>query len=339
MATVLTARPWEETFVSFARETGAVRVVARAYEPEEVTRRGPSVIVAGSETSWVSPAMVKAWRRRGIRVVGVYPAGDEPGRHLFDVARADASFSDDVSSLQLLRAVRALSLTAPTGSDDGTLIAVTGPRGAPGRTEVAIAIAWSAAAKGRTLLVDLDPPTLGLRFGLPPLSDLGEALDFVRSTGSPPIDHIRTVGPISVLTGVGEGPLTADLRAELVRSALGTFDVVVADLGPWPHGESTVRLAATAVMVCDASPAGLVRAAQMVRGWSGPTPLVVVNRVDDPQDALLGARRALGLDPAVLIPTLAEVRTSAVLSRDPTDTMVMLGGQMCERGLQLDTAK
>ncbi|NOY56981.1 MAG: hypothetical protein GXP34_13500 [Actinobacteria bacterium] len=322
VATVLSARPWEEVFVSFARETAAVRVVARAYEPEEATRRSPGVIVAGSETPWVCPAIVKAWRRRGIRVVGIYPAGDEPGRQLFETAGADEILPDDTSSLRLLRTVQALSVAAPPISPEGTLVAVTGPRGAPGRTEIAIAIAWGAARGHRTLLVDLDPPSLGIRLGLRPHPGLADAFDAVRSFGELPDDHARIVGPISVLAGIDGGPLTAALRWELVRSALGSFDVVVVDLGPWPQGETILRQADTAVLVCDAGPTGLIRASMLVDAWQGPTPIPLVNRADDPAATTREVRQALGLEPAGLIPTLASIRAAARQTSAPPRELI-----------------
>lgn len=322
VATVLTARAWEELFVSFARETAALRVVTRAYEQEEVTKRQPGVIVAGSETPWVSPALVKAWRRKGIRVVGIYPAGDQPGKRLFETAGADATISDDAPALSLVRTVQALSLSAPQASPGGTLLAVTGPRGAPGRTEISIAIAWAAASTHRTLLVDLDPPSLGIRLGLRPRPALGQALDALRSDGDLPSNLIRSVGPVSVLTGVDGGPLTTSLRWELVRAALGAFDVVVVDLEPWPHGGKTLRHADAAVLVCDASPAGMVRAATLVGAWTGPTPLVVVNRADDSGAAVRAARRSLGLEPVTLIPTLGSVRAAMHNAAEPPPELV-----------------
>jgi hypothetical protein len=71
VATVLSARDWESGLVSLAKETAEVRMVLRAYRPEEVEEEAHrlDVVVAGAETSWVTPARIATWRRRGLRVV------------------------------------------------------------------------------------------------------------------------------------------------------------------------------------------------------------------------------------------------------------------------------
>ena len=51
VATVLSAREWEPTLVSQARETAAVRIVLRAYQPREIEERADEidVVVAGAD--------------------------------------------------------------------------------------------------------------------------------------------------------------------------------------------------------------------------------------------------------------------------------------------------
>jgi hypothetical protein len=320
VATVLTAHAWEETFVSFARESAAVRIVARAYEPSDVTRHSPEVVLAGSETSWIGPSHVKAWRRAGIRIVGLHPPGDQPGRSLFERAGADTVLPETTPVLALLRTIRALSVLDRQIAPEGALIAVTGPRGAPGRTEIALALAWESARERRTLLVDLDPPSLGIRLGLGPHPTLSDAFNVVRTTGDlPPLNR---VGPVSVLAGLEGGPLAAALRWELMRSALGSFDVVVADLGPWPQGKPIVDHASAAILVCDATPTGMVRAASVAEQWSGPTPLLIVNRAG--QADVTMARRAVGLEPSGVVPPLECVRSASGRSEGPPEALLDL---------------
>jgi len=326
VATVLTAHPWEEDFVAFARDGAGLRVVARAYEPEEVIRRAPDVVVVGSETSWISPTHVRAWRRRGVKVLGLHPVGDGPGQELFRRGGADAILPETTSMVGLYRAVQALSVVEPSTLTEGALVAVTGPRGAPGRTEMALALAFGAADRHRTLLVDLDPPSIGIRLGLGPHPTLLEALDEIRADGVPP--PVRRVGPLSILAGVEGGPLVAPLRWELIRASLDSFDLVVVDLGPWPHNEAVIRNARSAVLVCDAGPTGMVRAASMVHDWIGASPRLIVNRVVDDEDTRHVARRALGLEPAVLVPLLEPVRSASLECQPPPALLIDRVGRL-----------
>ncbi len=328
VATVLTAHLWEEDFVAFLRDGAGLRVVARAYEPEEVIRRAPDVVVVGSETSWISPTHIRAWRRRGIKVLGLHPVGDGPGRELFQRGGADAILPETTSMVGLFRAVQALSVVEPSVLAEGTLVAVTGPRGAPGRTEMALALAFGAADRQRTLLVDLDPPSIGIRLGLDPHPTLLEALDEIRADGVPP--PVRRVGPLSILAGVEGGPLVAPLRWELVRASLNSFDLVVADLGPWPQNDSVIRNARSAVLVCDAAPTGMVRASAMVNDWVGPPPRVLVNRAIDGEQTRRMVRQALGLEPAVVIPYLEAVRSASLKGDQPPGLLI---GQVARMGL------
>ncbi len=320
VATVLTAHPWEEDFVSFVRDCAGLRVVARAYEPEEVTRRKPDVILVGSETSWISPIHLRAWRRRGFRVLGLHPPGDEPGRLLLERGGTDTILPETTSAVGLFRAVQALSVGESSAGLEGTLVAVTGARGSPGRTEIALALALGAAEYQRTLLADLDPPSIGVRLGLGPRPTLLEALEEARSDGTPP--PVRHVGALSILTGVEGGPLATPLRWELIRAALDSFDLVIADLGPWPQNDAVLRNARSTILVCDAGPTGMVRAATMVHDWIGVPPRLIVNRVVDDESARQVARRALGLEPAILVPFLESVRSASLKSQPPPDILV-----------------
>lgn len=320
VATVLTSHSWEEEFVSFVRDGAGLRVVARAYEPEEVIRRSPDVVLVGSETSWISPTHVRAWRRRGIRVLGLHPPGDQPGRDLLERGGADAILPETTSVVGLFRTIQALSIDCPPTAAEGTLVAVTGPRGAPGRTELAVALALATARRAKTLLIDLDPPAIGLRLGLGPHPSLLEALDSVRARETPL--PVRRFNRLSILTGVEGGPLAASLRWELIRAALDAFDVVIADLGPWPHNDAVLHSAATAVLVCDAGATGMVRARHVVEEWVGPTPQVVLNRATADERTLRTAREALGLEPAHAIPYLESIRRASTRGEPPPAQLI-----------------
>jgi MinD superfamily P-loop ATPase len=313
VATVLSAREWEANLVAEARRTAAVRLVLRAYQPGDVDERLDEldVVVAGAETSWVTPARIATWRRRGVRVVGIHPEGDRPGRDLLRAAGADEVLDDTVPVDAILQTIRFLAPPTAPGAEDvgGAVVAVTGPRGAPGRTEVALALASRWARKRRTILIDLDldAPALAIRLGLSPRPDLTDAADRVRETGAIPAGTARAVGRLHVVVGShrpGEPSLRRALVEDVVEAAAAAYPVVVLDAGETDPDDPILKRADHAVLVVDAGALGIVRAARAVAEWSGPPPALVLNRVGRGRtdEATVAARRWTGLDPAAFVP-------------------------------------
>lgn len=332
VCTILSAREWESDLVALAHETAGVRLVLRAYRPQDVEDASDliDVVVAGAETSWVTPAHIAAWRRRGLRVVGICPAGDAPSRDLLEIGGCDEIFPDDTPTEVLLQALRLLQ--EPPALDfepegGGRLVAVTGPRGAPGRTEVALCVAWSRTALVDTILLDLDQeaPALAVRLGVPPRPDLADAVDAVRQSGSIG-EAIRRVNDLPVVVGShrpGENLLRPALLEEVVEAARGSFEMVVCDLGPRRPDDPLIKQADEALVVVEASAVGLVRAARLVAEWAGPLPGIVLNRVDPGQkgQVLAAARRWLGLEPVALVPEAARIRRAARGAAPPDGTL------------------
>ncbi len=142
VATVLSARPWEARLVAMARAAGSIRVVGRLYQPEDLDRlRQVDVLVVGAETSWATPARVRSWRNRGIAVLGVVPEGDMPAAARFTASGAMVTL-EQAPLQSLLAAIRiAASRRDLVSGGQGRLAAVVGTRGAPGVTEVSLALA------------------------------------------------------------------------------------------------------------------------------------------------------------------------------------------------------
>ncbi len=333
VATILSAREWEPALVTAARETAAVRLVLRAYQPEEVEgmRADIDVVVAGAETSWVTPAQVASWRRSGLHVVGVYPQGDEPGRGLLEAGGAHDVLPDDTPAPAILQAIRFLrsepAVAAPGAM--GQVVAVTGPRGGPGRTEVALALAWTWGARRPTVLIDLDTaaPALAIRLGRPPRPDLTDVADAVRATGLIPSEALRDAGPARLVVGShrpGEPPLRTAIAEDIVEAAAGGFGLVILDLGPTEPDSRLLKRAEHAVLVVDGSATGLVRAARAAAEWSGPPPTLVINKVDarNRLDTLAAARRWTGLEPAAVIHSHRKVRRAS-LGAGPPDRRII----------------
>lgn len=323
MGTVLSARPWEEALVWLMRETAAVRLVLRAYEPTEVDRaEALDVLVAGAETPWVTPVRLEAWRRRGLRVVGVHPAGDRPARRTLVLGGADEVLPDDSSPELLLRTICLLRPRREPPAPRGILTVVTGPRGAPGRTEVALGLAWNRSAAGRTLLVDLDRPAPGLavRLALPARPGLAEAVDALREDGTLPPESLAQVGPLDVLAARPHpvAPPSDTEAEEVVQAALSAYHHVVADSGPHRTGDSLLLAADQVVLVVGDGALGFVRAGVCASGWEGVIPSLVLNRVDPTERHLARtARRWLGLDPAAIIPEDRRIRAAAWANAPP----------------------
>ena len=134
IATVIGGRLWEQDLVEAARYTGLARVVARCVRPDEVSAASPParVVIVGSETPWLTGAVVRRWRRQGLAVVGLHPPEDRPGRRLLTDGGCDLIVDEDTPPVRLLGRLLALD-PPPAQQPIGELVTVTGARGAPGR--------------------------------------------------------------------------------------------------------------------------------------------------------------------------------------------------------------
>ena len=328
VATVLSAREWEPGLVAHARDTAALRIVLRAYQPSDIEARASEidVVVAGGEVSWVTPRQVATWRRLGFGVIGVHPAGDVPASQLLERGGASEVVPDSIDVLALVQAIRFVAPAAdqPVVEDRGRVTAVTGPRGAPGCTEVALAYASISAESASTVLVDADlsAPALAIRLGLPPRPDLTDAADGVREDGWIASECLHRVGGFSVITGShrpSESRLRYTLISGVIDAAAAQFEHVILDVGADDERDSLVEGADAVLLVVDASAIGVVRAAQITSQWLGPQPTLILNRVDprDRSQVVDAARRWTGLEPAAVIPDRRQVRRMTAAARMP----------------------
>lgn len=328
VATVLSAREWEPGLVAHARDTAALRVVLRAYQPADIEARANEidVVVAGGEVAWVTPRQVATWRRLGFGVIGVHPAGDAPAAHLLERGGANEVVPDTIDVVALVQAIRfvAPAFEQVHAQSRGRVTAVTGPRGAPGCTEVALAYASILSNSDSTVLVDADlsAPALAVRLGLPARPDVTDAADGVRADGSIASDCLHRVGSISVITGSHrprEGRLRDTMVSGVIDAAAAQFDEVVLDVGTDSDGSTLVQESDAVLFVVDASAVGVVRAAQITSHWMGPQPILVLNRVDvrERQQVVEAARRWTGLEPAAVVLERRQVRRTTAAARMP----------------------
>jgi len=246
----------------------------------------------------------------GIVAVEADPAGDERTRRL---GLALATPADVVARLREVLAtepepVRVEESPAHRGeSRRGSVVAVWGPTGAPGRTTIASALAAELASGGRqVVLADVDPcaGTIAQQLGV--VEDVSGLLAVARLANEGALDHetltgcLRRVAPgLDVLTGLPRAERWREVRegvvADLVELAREEADVVLdggfaldayAERAGLPRPVATLEAlhhADAIVVVGSAEPAGLTR---LARGLVALTEVVdrspaavVVNRM------------------------------------------------------------
>jgi MinD-like ATPase involved in chromosome partitioning or flagellar assembly len=231
------------------------RIVARCSGGDELATRlavaAPELVVCGAAPQYLSRRLIDECDRLGVRVVAVAAAPVER-RHaaalgVLDVLEGPAAWEailrrgagaasgpgssdegggwlDELDERTTLRRSGARSVP-----DRGTVIAVWGPGGAPGRSTIAIALAAELAARG-TVVALADADTHGAAIA-PALGLLDEAPGFAaacRLAGHGGLDateldriaqpHGR--GALRVLTGIGRASRWPELGADRVEGVL-----------------------------------------------------------------------------------------------------------------------
>jgi MinD-like ATPase involved in chromosome partitioning or flagellar assembly len=337
VATVLSAQEWEPRLVAHARETAELRVVLRAFQPDEIEERSDEIdiVVAGAEVAWVTPAQIATWQRMGLGVLGIHARGDAPAAAMLTSAGVDELISDDTDPQSLITAIRFLGPRAAPGQaqDVGTSVAVMGARGAPGTTEIALGLATNAVARGTAVLVDLDigAPSLAIRLGLTPRPDITDVADQVRATGAIAPGSVHRFGSLDVITGShreSEVAVRPSMIEDVVEVAMTSYDRVLLDMGAAAPDDRVVKRTDTAVLVVDGSAVGIVRAARVVAAWSGPPPRIVINRAArHERDQLVDAvRQWTGIAPDTVVEDRRSIRTASLAARPPDRHLVRAVG-------------
>jgi len=277
------------------------------------TEADVALVSAGRAT--LSAAVIRACDEHGVRVIAL-AATDQDRRNaaglgLLDVIDATADWSS-IEAVIEAGVVIPLRVTEREASRAvlarGTVIAVWGPSGAPGRTTLAINIAAEIAATGHTVaLVDVDSYGGGIA---PALGMLDESPGFAaacRLAGTdsltrPELERIAQRytsrrGAFWVLTGIGRPSRWPELSGERVSKTIEVLrnwaDYVVLDTGFSLESDEEIssdlfaprRNAATLtalrsadhVVACGlADPVGLAR---FLRSWAELAEAVSTDRV------------------------------------------------------------
>jgi MinD-like ATPase involved in chromosome partitioning or flagellar assembly len=260
------------------------------------------VAVVAVEAPGLDQAAVDHLRRFQVRPLAVIPAGPVEGHRLRAARLGITALLPDDRLDELAAALQAddADLDDPTiaaGFHDerepdtpagGTVVAVWGPTGAPGRTTVAVAVAAELAARGRrTTLVDADPYGGAVAQQLGILDEVSGLLSAARLASSGSLaarfgSVQRAVNEhLSIVTGLPRPDRWVEVRAgaveHLLEVAAAHGDVVVdtgfgiesdpsGDFGSRP-ARNQMTLAALAqadevLVVGSADPGGLSRLAR-----------------------------------------------------------------------------
>ena len=325
------------------------------------------VAVVSGGLDHVDRETVDALRAAGVRVVGVADPAATWGVERLRGAGADevvpepvdeAGAADVVSAV--LRALAATSVPFPepqepvsptvAPTERGTVVAVWGPTGAPGRTTVAVNLAAELAARGASvLLADADTYGGSVAQVIGLLDEAPGLAAAVRQAGQGMLD-VTTLARLSPVLApelrVLSGTSRADRWPELSSSAIESVWSVARELARWtvvdvgfcleqdemlsydtraPQRNSatlrTLEAADLVVVVGAGDPVGIQRLVRGLteRGLAGSR-LVLVNRVRSsvagprPAEAVLQAlARYAGVSDAVLVPEDRAATDTALL--------------------------
>ena len=284
----------------------------------------------------------------GLAVVGL-AIDDESERRLRRLGvlhLADAAAPAGTIASAVVDAVAAVTRGATPGPPEprppdpepapGTVVAVWGPTGAPGRTTLAVNLAAELAALGElTLLVDADvyggavAQVLGLLDEAPGLAAAARLANNGLLDAAALAAAGHPVGErLTVLTGITRADRWPELRPAAVEAVLGrcraaaAFTVVDCAFCLEDDPESRRNAATAAILthadtvlaVGSADPVSLQRLVRGLgdlsgRGGRGGEPRVVVNRVrdgvlpgDPRHEITLALRRYAGVTPEVFLP-------------------------------------
>jgi len=266
--------PWEAALVQAcqAGQVGA-QVLHRCYDLGDllaVAAAGQAeVAVVAAGTRWLDRDALARLAAAGLAVVGVAAAGDEDSeRRLRQLGLLHVAFDADPPDALVDRAHAALAAESgpaekppapgealalpdhdevpvqPDGDGRRIVAAVWGPKGGPGRTTVAVNLAFEAAAAGgEVLLVDADTYGGAVAQTLGFLDDAPGLAWAARVAGRGELDALRlrqsvrraAPGGPRVLPGLPRAELWTEVRPGTWEALLGlfriAFQVTVVDAG------------------------------------------------------------------------------------------------------------
>ena len=291
------ARDWSDRLHRFVLDHGGATVRGRVMTAEQALAGEYRVLLIDDVCSFLTPRLVQELRGAGKSVVGVFDPrdGSDAKRRLLEVGISDVIESDATAEefLALCASTARLHPSQPAGDPhrgNGLKIAVLGPPGGVGVTEVACALAVDLARRRDAVLVDgkQEWPSVGQRLDLDVYPNVMTAVDFMHHEPHRIRESCQQFdGSLSVVAGRA-GSATSPAPSELsmlVRVLAAEFDRVIIDAGSTVHVD-LIRSVDVLLLVGLGSPVGVTRLLRMVReliepGYDGPELAIVVNRVSE----------------------------------------------------------
>lgn len=256
IALAMSVRSWTDELHRFLADHGGARVRLTAMGPEDLTGESFDVLLIDDICSFLTPRLVARVRSSGREVVGVFDPdefADGKARLLecgvSDVVEADAHPDEFLRAIErVAKHVVTSPLTdgipgesAVTDSPEDRsqqIIAVGGPAGGTGSTEVAIAIASRLGqVRRRVALFDADEvaPSIAQRLALPIHPNVRTAIDVMDHRTGPLTTVIQRVDDVAVIVGLPNVSDWSEVRPTQVTDLIGelasVFDHVVVNVG------------------------------------------------------------------------------------------------------------
>jgi MinD-like ATPase involved in chromosome partitioning or flagellar assembly len=306
LAVVFSPREWADRLVRYITDHGGGRVRLRVVEGRVALEEAFDILLAEDITSFLSPRFVRELKERGRMVIGVYDPDEPTGKQRLVDVGADDVVECGVPPEEFVRRITALvslRLRAEPSAEPGTrlghilingarhapeadpaaarVIAVGGPPGGCGATEIAIELARQARGRGSTVvLVDADEraPSVAQRLGLPLTPNIRTAAEILFH-GAGQLTEVVTPVPAAgfdALPGLGHPNDWHQLRpaeaVEVVKDLARAADQVIVNVGPhledltevggpdrFGVARAVVRMAGTVVAVASPTPVGITR--------------------------------------------------------------------------------
>lgn len=328
LALAASARDWSDRLHRLVLDHGGATIKGRVMSADQAVAGSFDAFLIDDICSFLTPRLVSDLRAQGKAVIGVFDPGDgsDAKRRLLeagvsDVIEADATAEEflefSASSVSHLGSSRPTE-TEITEPVSGMRIAVTGPPGGVGSTEVACGLALELASIRPTVLVDCNQawPGVAQRLALPVHPNLLTAVDLALHQPDRLSGATHRMGELDIVSGLANPSPSRLTRSEL-RSVVGaltaTHHFVVADVGPVGPGleDFPLREVGAILVIGAAGPVGLtrlIRAYQEIRDVVGESSQIalVVNRVGrSPRqraETLDTLGRSLGEVPVALVP-------------------------------------
>jgi len=316
-----------------------------------------AVVCVGAPV-WLDKQCGEEAARRGIRVIGVVEEAHQADRLAglgADLIPAQASCDEIVDRCGPEWGPPVPIASSQPSKPMGRLVAVWGPKGAPGRTSIAIEVASLLAGnQPETLLIDADPYGGDVLQLLGVVEELPTIVWAARMAAKEELDAAHLAldlrragrdGPVFI-PGLPRAELWAEISefawAQLLTVAKASFRFTVCDVGfclepEWtPYGEpgqgrnriarSTVEEADQVIAVCRANPVGIKNflwALDELRALTDVNDvLIVANRAgSDHAEVAEVLRRHIGKRPIAYVPEASHVFGKAIASGVPATTL------------------